>query len=51
MVDFKMNDNGENGGADGENFKINARDFFVPTQVIDSSCQTRGVLLDILEKD
>lgn len=51
MVDFKMNDNEENGGVDADNIKINPRDFFVPTQVIKSSFQARDALLVIFWKD
>lgn len=34
MIDFKMNNNDKaDGESDADHYKINARDFFVPTQV------------------
>lgn len=34
VVDFKMNKNKNGGDAVGDQYKINARDFFVSTQVM-----------------
>ena len=34
MVEFRMHQNGDpQGDSDGTNLKINARDFFIPTEV------------------
>lgn len=46
MVEFKMNNEDIDGGSfEVEPYKINARDFFVPTQVTLFICLSKGYIL------